>query len=388
MKILYHHRTLADGAEGVHIDSMVTAFRELGHEVRVTGLTASDGATGRRGLVQALRRALPQVLFELASFGVDIPDYFDVRRHLRQFRPDFVYKRHGRNDVGALLAARAAGVPLVLEVNCLFTGPQYEDFEPLRLRRFTSALEKRALRMAQAVLSVSTPLARQIAALAGVEALVVPNGADPWRFDPSQAAPGAVRARYGFGDAVVLGWAGVIREWHGLDLLLDALAELPGLRLLIVGDGPARSAFEAGARRRGVLDRLTVTGRIPFEEMRDHIAAMDIAVVAADRTGVASPMKLLEYMAMGRPVVAPDIENLRDVLTDGANGLLFADGDRASLAQALRTLVTDAGLRQRLGDAARRTVLEQRNWRRIAEQVVSMVQPATSRTGLGRTVLH
>jgi glycosyltransferase involved in cell wall biosynthesis len=366
----------------------VAAFRELGHEVRVAGLTASDGATGRRGLVQAIRRAVPQVLFELASFGVDIPDYFDVRRHLRQFQPDFVYKRHGRNDVGALFAARAAGVPLILEVNCLFSAPQYEEFEPLRLSRFTAALERRAMRMARAVLAVSTPLARQIAALSGVEAVVVPNGADTRRFDPSQASPDAVRARYGLGEAVIVGWAGVIREWHGLELLLDALAAVPGLRLLIVGDGPARSGIEEGARRRGVIERLTVTGRIPFEEMRDHIAVMDIAVVAADRTGVASPMKLLEYMAMGKPVVAPDLENLRDVLTHGANGLLFVDGDRASLAEALRTLAGDASLRRRLGEAARRTVFEQRNWRHIAEQVVSIVQPGASQTGLGRTVLH
>ncbi len=143
-------------------------------------------------------------------------------------------------------------------------------------------------------LAVSTPLARLIDALAGVGATVLPNGADPSRFDPSTARAESVRAQYALDAHLVVGWTGVLREWHGLELLLDALTRVPGARLLIVGDGPARAAIQTRAATLGMSDRVIVTGRVPHDTVADYVAAMDIAVVAHDRMGVASPMKLLE----------------------------------------------------------------------------------------------
>jgi glycosyltransferase involved in cell wall biosynthesis len=200
---------------------------------------------------------------------------------------------------------------------------------------------------------------------------VIPNGADPARFDPVRATPLAVRERHGLGTSFVVGWTGVIREWHGLELLLDALTELDDARLLVVGDGPGRAAVHARATSLGLADRITITGRIPHEDVPDHIAAMDVAVVASDRTGVASPMKLAEYMAMGRAVVAPALPNIEDVITHGADGWLFRPDDVVDLVRVLKTLSGDEGLRLRLGDMARRTVVERRNWRSIAARALN-----------------
>ena len=107
--------------------------------------------------------------------------------------------------------------------------------------------------------------------------------------------------------------------------------------------------------------------------MPAHVAAMDAAVVAHDRTGVASPMKLLEYMAMAKPVVAPRLDNIRDVIDDGRNGLLFTPGDAADLARVLSALQQDPALGSRLGRAARETITTARNWPAIAAQVVQLV---------------
>ena len=263
-------------------------------------------------------------------------------------------------------------------MNCLFTEPGYLQFEEVALKRVTATLEKRALRASTVRLAVSTPLACQINKLAGVEAIIVPNGADAARFDPTSTSPDLVRARYGLGTSLVVGWVGVIREWHGLDLLLDALAQLPQARVLIVGDGPARAALQARAESLGMADRFVVTGRIPHTDVPSHIAAMDIAVVASDRTGVASPMKLLEYMAMARAVVAPALPNIEDVITHAELGRLFRPGDVADLLLTLRALADDVPTRRRLGDAARCAVLECRNWHHIAAQVLAAL-PATER---------
>jgi glycosyltransferase involved in cell wall biosynthesis len=370
MRILYHHRTLADGAEGIHIAEMVGAFRALGHEVRVLGLAAGGGSRSR--WASSIKRALPGTAFEAAAIASNLAEYVEVRRAIGGFQPDLLYKRHARHDVGAVLAACHADVRVVLEVNCLFTGQRYKAFEPTALDGVAQTMERRVLRRADVVLAVSTPLAGDIEAMAGVHAIVLPNGADPVTFDPERAHPESIRARYGLA-GLVIGWVGVLRDWHGLDLLLEALAGLKGATLLVVGDGPARPAVEARAAALGVFDRLVFTGRIPHESMRDHMAALDIAVVAADRTGVASPMKLLEYMAMARAVVAPDIANIRDVATDGRDALLFAEGDSVALLRALTRLADDAVMRDRIGGQARATILGSRTWRSNAERVVSLV---------------
>ena len=109
--------------------------------------------------------------------------------------------------------------------------------------------------------------------------------------------------------------------------------------------------------------------------MPDHLAAMDIAVVASERTRVASPMKLLEYMAMERAVVAPRLENIAELITDGRDGLLFAAERSDSLASVLRQLAADERLRSALGHEARRTVQDGRNWRSNAERVLALIAP-------------
>ena len=370
MRILYQHRTLADGAEGVHIAAMVDAFRALGHEVRVIGVAAGGTASPASSLAARVKRAVPRPLLELATLVVNVPEYVATLKEIRRFEPDLLYKRHARFDVAALAAARHAAVPAVLEVNCLFSQQPYAQFEPMTFHRVAAAAERRALRLASLVVTVSSPLARMARGLGAVDPLVVPNGADTRRFDPAEADPSAVRTRFGLDGRLVVGWAGVLRDWHGLELLLDAVGRLPGVALLVVGDGPGRDVFEAKAAAAGVADRVVVTGRVPHEEMPHFIAAMDIAVVADDRTGVASPMKLLEYMAMGVAVVAPAMDNIRDVLTEGVNGLLFEAGSSDALLSCLRQLHDDPALRAALGAAAQRSVRSERTWTRIASDIL------------------
>jgi glycosyltransferase involved in cell wall biosynthesis len=379
VRILYHHRTLGDGAEGIHIAEMIKAFRALGHEVHVRGIAASENSGSPRAVVGKMKAALPRAAFELAAAATNIAEYHDIRRTIERVRPDFVYKRHARFDVGVAHAAKRARVPLVLEANCLFGGTHYHTFEPMVLGGLAAKFERRALELSDVVLAVSTPLAREITSAADVTPVVMPNGVDVERFDAARATPEPVRDKHGLGSGVVIGWAGVLREWHGLELLLDALVDVRDARLLIVGDGPARGALEQRAAAAGVADRMTITGRVPHDAMPDHLACMEVAVVADDRTRVASPMKLLEYMAMGRAAVAPRLDNITDIVTDEVDGLLFSPGDRESLARTLQRLVSDSTLRQALGRTARATVEQTRTWKHNARRVLSLVEERRAR---------
>ena len=374
MRILYHHRTLADGAEGIHIAEMVAAFRELGHDVRVIGLGVGKAASEGPSLVSRLRHRLPEAANELAGFALNAVERRSVTRVIDDYRPDFMYKRHARNDVAALAAARSRQVPSVLEVNCLYSSPSYLRFEPLTFRRLTASLERRALTLATRVVAVSSPLAAEARLLGATGVTVLPNGANPDAFTPSSGTAGEARKRLGLRDVPTIGWAGIIRDWHGLELVLDALRTLPGVQLLVIGDGPARTAFAARAGSLGLADRVVVTGRVPHAEMARSLAALDVAVVADERTGIASPMKLLEYMGMGLAVVAPDAPNIRDIVTPDVDGVLFRAGDADDLARAFAALIGQPEMRQRLGRQARVRIERERNWRRNAERVLDMVQ--------------
>jgi glycosyltransferase involved in cell wall biosynthesis len=323
-----------------------------------------------------LKAFLPQALFELSAAVLSLVDYVRFKRLFRRDPPDVVYKRHANYDVGVILAARDAGVPTILEVNCAYSSPEYNRFEPLAFRALALRFERAALRGATLVVAVSTPLADYLRRLLGESPhlLVAPNGADPVRFSPSVAVPGEVRARLGLGAATVVGWAGIIRAWHGLDLLFEAAGELPDVALLVIGDGPDEPTLGSRAGWPDLHGRVNFAGRVPHGEMIHYIAAMDVAVVAGDATGHASPMKLLEYMAMERAVVAPRQRNIEDIVEDGVTGLLFAPGDAAQLRLALGTLARDPALRLRLGTAARRKVVLERNWMNNAANALARLQ--------------
>lgn len=383
MRILYHHRTLADGAEGIHIAEMVHAFRALGHEVRVLGAQGEAGRGEDAGFAARVKTALPPPAFELAALAYNLPEYLATRRAIRAFRPDVVYLRHARFGGGATLATRHAHVPLVTEVNCLFAEDLYNHYEPLTFRRVARRLERWALESADVVLAVSSPLAERVREAANVQAVVLPNGADPARFDPARFASARVdtvlrasgHAHSGAAGPVI-GWTGVLRAWHGLELLVEAVAQVDGVTLLLVGDGPARAEVEARAASRGIGDRVVITGRVGHDEVAAHVAAMDVCVVADERTGVASPMKLLEYMAMARAVVAPDLPNIRDLVRSGVDGVLFTPGDSGALAEAIRALAGDTAMRERLGQAARQRVVTELNWGANARRVLELIARA------------
>jgi len=134
----------------------------------------------------------------------------------------------------------------------------------------------------------------------------------------------------------VLGFTGYVREWNGLDAVIELMARPEGrqLFLLVVGDGPARAQLESQALRQGVSDRLRFAGIVSRGRIASMISAFDIALQPAANP-YASPLKLFEYMALKRAIVAPDQPNIREVLQDGRDAVLFDPGDASSFAAAM-----------------------------------------------------
>lgn len=383
MRILYSHRIQSRDGQGVHIDSLVAALRAAGHEVRVVGPPAYDGVAlgGESRTMARLQRALPGVLREFAEIAYALPATRRLARAARDFAPDVVYERANLFHFAGSWAAWRCGVPLLLEVN----SPLAEErarFGGLRLRRLARAAERFVWRRADVALPVTSVLAGHLAA-AGVPASrieVVPNGIDVAEFAGlAPVAPdGAVR----------LGFVGFIRDWHGLDGVLRSLAawrEEPRIGFTVVGDGPARPGLAALAAELGIDDRVRFTGLAARAAVPGLVAGFDIALQPA-AVPYASPLKVFEYMAAGRAIVAPDQPNIREILDHDRTALLFEPGRPDAMWQAVLRLARDAALRARLGDAARAEVLARDfTWAGNARRVAALAAAARARLGAGGT---
>ena len=173
---------------------------------------------------------------------------------------------------------------------------------------------------------------------------------------------------------------GTLKPWHDLDTLVEAFRRLrlriPGARLLIVGDGPARESLDAKLADWDLTSAVRFAGAVPPPSVPGWLARMDVAVAPyASQAGFYfSPLKVVEYMAAGLPTVASHIGNLSDWIREGETGLLVPPGDAGALASALEYLCRDAGLRARLGAHAREQAEAHHTWDRTVARALAAAQ--------------
>lgn len=362
MRILYHHRTASKDGQAVHIEEMIEALRSLGHEVRVVAphVASEDGRMGDAvSWVHRLKAVLPKALYELMELGYSLVAYRRLMGAARDFKPDAIYERYNLFLLAGLMARRRLGVPLLLEVNAPLVHERMQHSGGLALQRLARWAEATAWRGADAVLPVTQVLAGHVRACGVPDARihVVPNGINRHHFDRAPTREEA-KARLGLQGRLVLGFTGFVRDWHGVDRIIDWMATPAApahAHLLMVGDGPVRDALESQARRLGLSDRVTFTGVVHRDAVPTHVAAFDVALQPAV-TPYASPLKLMEYLALGKAVVAPATPNLLEVLTHEVNALMFDETGQGGLEAALTRVCTDEPLRERLAEGAARTI--------------------------------
>ncbi|MBI1749314.1 MAG: glycosyltransferase family 4 protein [Acidobacteria bacterium] len=385
----------------IHIRAFVRALHELGHKVTVVCSTVSSPETAEKELGAAVRPAFParwnhavsralRSVSRLANSESRL--HRDAGRMLhnltfgrvakmaaREFAPDFVYERYSLWGFAGSRLAKILCTPLVLEINAPLVEEQMK-YRGLSFPALARRIERRVWRSADLTILVSEPLRRHLE-LSGVPpdcVRVVPNGVDPWLFHPDVDG-GPVREHLKLGGRFVVGFVGTFKPWHGLDVLLAAFRELyqedSTSSLLLVGDGPLRSSLEEAVRQAGLTAAVTFTGNVPHREMPAYLAAMDVAVAPYPPLEdlYFSPLKLFEYMASGRAIVASRAGQIAQVLEDGVTGLLFEPGNGSELLARLRRLKNDVTLRHELGSragAAGRSL----SWSSNAARVVSWVE--------------
>ncbi len=327
------------------------------------------------GMKTRVRHELRNVLYNLTL-------HEQLRDKLRAWQIDFIYERYALFNNAGIRLARELGVPHLLEVNAPLADEQ-EKMRGLEMKDLARAAERYIYQNTDRVLVVSENLKRFVAACGVPEERihVLPNAVDVERFSAA-ATSTKIRARYQLHGKHLIGFVGSLKPWHGTDTLVAAFAQLqrtaPHAHLLIVGDGPARADLEQAARSLELNGAITFTGNVPHAEIPHYLAAMDVTVAPyiPSEHFYFSPIKIFEYMVMGKPVVAGKIGQVEEIIRDGENGVLFEPGNIAQLTAALARLAHDPQLGKRLGEQARVWVYKERTWKNNAQQVVRLAEEA------------
>lgn len=368
-----------DKGASVHITAMARAFWRCGADLRVLCARRGNGTADYP--VEQVTADMPPPDDRAGKERGHIATAAAIEARLlalhRAWPIDLIYERYSLWSTAGVRAGQRLGVPVVVEVNAPLVLEQAE-FRSLALPEEARAIEAEVFRTATALAVVSDELVPYVTARGALpgQVRVIRNAVDTGLFTP-QVSPARLA---GVAEtAFVVGFSGSLKAWHGLDTLLPAFRRLrehlPQAHLLVVGEGPRKAWVEGYAEGAGLSGAVTLTGWVGHHDLPALIARMDVttAPYPAAEGHYFSPLKLYEYLAMGRPVVASRIGQTAQVLDGTGAALLVPPGDPVALADALLRVAWDTGLAATL--AAKATVEGQRHdWADNARAVLALVQ--------------
>ncbi len=348
---------------------------------------------------RSYKNVVSEILHILADqefIGALTPEFYD-------FAPDLIIARHAIFSVAGTTLARTLGCPCVLEVNAPLVEERRRYWD-LMLERDAESVERRAFHEADLLVAVSEGVRRYLAShgAEGTRVRVQPNGVDLQRFHPGIDGQ-TVRARYGLENKLVIGFSGSLKPWHGVEALLHAFANVRArllhshtvdehddvvlasdLHLLLVGDGPQYERIVELSQELKISEFVTLTGMVAHEEIPAHLAAFDIAAAPylASESFYFSPLKVMEYLAMGCATLAPALGQIPALLqsTDGPCGLCYLPDAPLALENALLQLIQQADLRLALGQRAVQQAQRRASWQVIAQDILMEIAHMRSHT--------
>ncbi|MDX1411833.1 MAG: glycosyltransferase family 4 protein [Nitrospirales bacterium] len=367
------------------------AGRDLGENVFTRDLDQPESAplTWSRSLPFELLRKLTWRIQQI--FGVP---YLNIFTNLRLYDAGFqclpghdvVYERNGLYRNGIAMACRRLKIPYVLFVEADEILEHDYMGEPLAglLRKSAQRQFHYNLETADRVICVSDQLKNHLVTKWGILAekiIVLSNGVDVEQFQPDHNVRNEIRQTLGIEDNPLILFVGNFYEWHDVRTVLasfpDVLTFYPNARLVLVGDGSMRESMEKYSVDLGISHAVDFTGLIPHRDVPRYMTAADIAVVPyprMDQGNWLSPLKLFEYMASGRAIVASAVGQVESIIRHEKNGLLVSAGNTKAMADAILRLIEDKDLRVDLGRQARDDAVQNHSWEKYISQLETIFE--------------
>jgi PEP-CTERM/exosortase A-associated glycosyltransferase len=292
----------------------------------------------------------------------------------RTERPDLLHAHSPiLNALPALWVGRKLGIPVVYEVRAFWEDAAVDhgtysegSLKYKMVRRMETWVCHRAAQTAVICDGLRSDLIRR--GIAKDKISIVPNGVNPEDFE-SREPDLALAEELGVGGKIVLGFIGSFNRYENLDFLINAVQRLSETRsdvvLVLAGGGEMENDLRAQIERMKIHNRVIMLGRVPHEKIPAIYSLIDVFVYprySIRLTELVTPLKPLESMAMGKPIVASDIGGHRELIIDNRTGVLFANGDVSALLEAMNRVLDSPDLRNRLGARAWEWVRQKRSW--------------------------
>lgn len=392
MKILYYsahpnlHLELASGP-GTHMREIIREFEEAGHEVipvimgHVPKQTGNSEGLAKPGLKSRIRKFIPSLIWhtmkdvKLRKFDRHAKECLEeaVATH----HPDLIYERAYYLMTSGVEVAKEKGVSHILELNAPYPEEKAEMEGRSLLNSAAKKAERTQLQLTNLVVVVSSALKDYVDEQCpgtAVKTLVVPNAIRPVKFEQVQTQNTNARKSLGIPDgALVFGFVGSIFPYHGVGEMIDAFLEVADEKshLLVVGDGEILPELRQKAARSELATRIHFTGKVAPQKIPETIGAMDICIMARSNW-YGSPVKIFEYGAMNKAIIAPRNVPVMDAMTDKADGLLVET--QVELMEAMKLLQQDEGLRKSLAAHFFNRVYTEFTWKQVAQKTLKALQ--------------
>ncbi len=277
--------------------------------------------------------------------------------------------------IATILAGRTINVPFVYEVRALWEDAAVDQGKIKQgslLYNLYKKIEGYVFNKADSLVVICDGLRKDLISRGCDDAkvFVVPNGIDIQRFNANKEnSSSLLKRKLGIKDELVIGFIGSFYRFEGLDLLVEAVAKIEGIKVVLVGDGEMYQDIKVLVEQIGVSSKVVLTGKVPHEEVQDYYSLMDILVYPRKKqriTEMVTPLKPLEAMALGKVVVGSDVGGIKEIIGEDMNagGLIFKADDRRELLNTLVMVINDSNLRRQLKKKALNRA-KQRDWKSI-----------------------
>jgi glycosyltransferase involved in cell wall biosynthesis len=379
-------RLITGGAQENTIASVHGLRQKPGLEVHLI----SGPALGPGGSLESSFAAAPRSLMVLPHLvrplhpWKDLVAWRQLTRSFREMRPDIVHTHSGKAGFLGRLAARRAGVPIIIHT---IHGPSFGPFQGALPNSIFLAAERRAGKVTTHFVSVADAMTREYLA-AGIgqpaQYTKILSGFPLAPFVATSNDP-ALRARWNIAPAdIVIGKVARLFKLKGHDDLFaiapDLVRKFPNVKFLLVGDGPWRDRFVQRARALNLERNFVFTGLVPPAQIPQLVGIMDILVHLSRREGL--PRALPQALAAARPVVAYDCDGANEVCLENETGFLVNPGDFVTLTDRLARLVNDQPLRERFGHRGREFVRERFGVERMVDDLYALYRKLAAERGI------
>lgn len=393
MRIIYYsphptHDIVSEVGYATHQREVILALKALGHDVLPVIMGGADASTlsplakdsYQPSKIKALlKKIIPAVLWtSFNNYKLRLHDKRAgniLRNAIIEFKPELIYERSEYLQDSGAKAAKEYGIQYFLEVNAPFV-EEMRSFEGYSLyENKAHSIEKYKLKKADRVFAVSTSLADFLVnryQCKKEKILVQPNCINPSKVSVNTVESDRINSDFSLKDNSVIGFVGSMFPYHGVDILIDAFAEVSkshkNIKLMIVGDGSILNQLKSQAKQLGIESKVIFTGKIPHSQVFNYISVMDICIMAKSNW-YGSPVKLFEYGLMKKPIIAPDTSPVRDVMIQGKDALIVQDNVK-DLATAIKELIEDNVKANALADSFYAKVMAEYNWKHAADNII------------------